>query len=41
MSLGTNSIRSWEDMKILLLEKYKDYCIHHDVRDEIFKMTKK
>ena len=35
MSLGTNSIRSWNDMKNIFLEKYKD-C---DLREEIFRMN--
>ena len=34
MSLGTNSIRSWNDMKNIFLEKYKD----RDLREEIFRM---
>jgi hypothetical protein len=41
MTLGTNSIRTWDDMKRVFLEKYKDYCIHHDLRNEVFKMNQK
>ena len=41
MTLGTNSIRTWDDMKIVFLEKYKDYCIHHDLRNQVFKMNQK
>jgi len=41
MTLGTNSIRTWDDMKILFLEKYKYYCIHHNLRNEVFKMNQK
>lgn len=41
MGLGTNSKRSWDGMRILILEKYKYYCMHHDLKDEIFKMTQK
>ena len=37
MSLGTNSIRSWNDMKKIFLEKYKD----HDIKEEIFRMDQK
>ena len=37
MSLGTNSIRSWNDMQNLFLEKYKD----HYLKEEIFRMTQK
>ena len=35
MSLGTNSIRSWNDMQKIFLEKYKD----RDLREEIFRMN--
>jgi hypothetical protein len=41
MTLGTNSIRTWDDMKRVFLEKYKDYCMHHDLRNEVFKMNQK
>jgi len=37
MSLGTNSIRSWNDMQKIFLEKYKD----HDLKEEIFRMNNK
>ena len=36
MSLGTNSIRSLNDIKNILLEKYKD----HNLKEEIFRMNK-
>ena len=36
-SLGTNSIRSWNDMKNIFLEKYKD----HDLKEEIFRMNQR
>ena len=35
ISLGTNSIRSWNDMQNIFLEKYKD----HDLKEEIFRMN--
>ena len=35
MSLGTNSIKSWNDMPKIILEKYKD----RDLREEIFIMN--
>lgn len=41
MGLGANFIRTWYDMKKVFLEKYKDYCIHRDLREEVFKMTQK
>ena len=37
MSLGTNSIRSWNDMQKIFLEKYKD----HDLKEEIFRMNQR
>ena len=37
MSLGTNSIRSWNDMQKIFLEKYKD----HDLKEQIFRMSQK
>ena len=37
MSLGTHSIRSWNDMENIFLEKYKD----HDLKEEIFGMNQK
>ena len=41
MTLGTNSIRTWDGMKRVFLDKYKDYCIHHDLRNEVVKMNQK
>ena len=38
MGLGVPSIRTWEEMKTTLLEKYKDYCIPHNLKDKVFKM---
>lgn len=37
MSLRTNSIRSWNDMQNIFLEKYKD----RDLKEETFRMNKK
>ena len=37
MSLGTNSIRSWNDMKKIFLKKYQS----HDLKEEIFRMNQK
>ena len=37
MSLGTNSIRSWNDMQNIFLEKYE----YHDLKEEIFRMNQK
>ena len=28
-------------MKMIFIEKYKYYCMHHDLKEEIFKMNKK
>jgi len=41
MSLGINSIRTWEQMKTTFLDKYKDYCMPHNFKDEVFKMVQK
>ena len=38
MSLGEHSILSWDDMKETFLQKYKDYFIPRDARNDIFKM---
>jgi hypothetical protein len=38
MSLGENTILSWDDMKETFLHKYQDYCRLRDVRNDIFKM---
>jgi len=37
MSLRTNSIRSWNDMQNIFIEKYK----YHDLKEEIFRMNQK
>ena len=37
MILGTNKIRSWNDMQKIFIEKYKD----HDLRGEIFRISQK
>jgi len=37
MSLGTNSIRSCNDVQKVFLEKYKD----HDLKEEIFSMNQR
>ena len=34
ISLGTNSIGSWNDMKKIFIEQYKD----HDLKEEIFRI---
>lgn len=41
MGLGTHAIRTWDEMKIVFLEKYKDYCMPHNIEDEVFKMIQK
>jgi hypothetical protein len=38
MSLGEHTIFSWDGMKETFLQKYKDYCIPRDARNDIFKM---
>ena len=41
MGLGVHSIRTWEEMKATFLEKYKDCCMPHNLKDEVFKMMQK
>jgi len=41
MSLGTNSRRTWVEMKEAFLGKYRDYYIPSNLKDEVFKMTQK
>jgi len=41
MGLGTHTIRTWEEMKNVFLEKYKDYYMPHNLKDEFFKMMPK
>ena len=41
MGLGTHTIRTWEEMKDAFLEKYKYYCMPHNLKDEVFKMMQK
>jgi hypothetical protein len=41
MGLGTNSIKAWDEMKKMFLEKYHDYCTNRGMREEMFKMTQK
>lgn len=41
MGLGTHSIRTWDKMKRVFLEKYKYYCMHRNLKDKVFKMMQK
>jgi hypothetical protein len=41
MGLGGDSITSWDNMKLIFLGKYQDYCRTRDQREEIFKMSQK
>jgi hypothetical protein len=38
MGLRESSIRSWEGMKDIFLNKYQDYCKSKDSRNDIFKI---
>ncbi len=38
MGLWVHSIRTREEMKIAFIEKYKDCCMPHNIKDEVFKM---
>ena len=42
MGLATNAIGTWDEMKNLFLEKYKEYCKANDSReDDIFRILQK
>ena len=41
MGLIKNSIRTWEEMENAFLSKYKDYCMPHNRKDEVFKMMQR
>jgi len=41
MGLVTQSIRTWNDMKQTFLDKYLDYCMSTNNKDELFKMVQK
>ena len=39
MEFWVNSIWTWDEIKIFLLNKYQDYCKFWDIKEEIFKMS--
>ena len=41
MGLGGKYITTWDDMKTIFLEKYRDYSKSRDVKEEIFKIMQK
>lgn len=42
MGLGLNTINTWDEIKEIFLEKYKDYCKGNDMKgDDIFRMQQK
>jgi hypothetical protein len=41
MGLGTNAIKTWDEMRKTFLEKYNDHCTNRGMREEMFKMTQK
>jgi hypothetical protein len=41
MGLGTNTIKTWDEMRKMFLVKYHDYCTNRGMREEMFKMTQK
>lgn len=41
MGLITQSIRTWNDMKQTFLDRYMDYCMPTNHKDEVFKMMQK
>ena len=41
MGLATQSTRTWNDMKQNFLDRYLDYCMPTNHKDEVFKMVQK
>ena len=41
MGLSAGSIWTWSEMKETFLSKYQDYCQTRDLKEEIFRITKK
>jgi len=41
MGLVTQSIRTWNDMKKVFLDRYLDYCMSTNHKDEVFKMMQR
>lgn len=41
MGLRRHTIRTLEEIKSVFLERYKDYCMPHNVKDEVFPMIQK
>jgi len=41
MGLVTQSIRTWNDMKKAFLDRYLDYCMPSNHKDEVFKMMQR
>ena len=41
MGLGTQSIRTWDEMKQTFLDRYLDYCMPTNDKDEVFKMIQR
>lgn len=41
MGLVTQSIRTWNDMKKAFLDRYLDYCMPINHKDEVFKMMQR
>ena len=41
MSIGGETITTWDQMKQVFLEKYQEYCNTKDKREDLFKMVQK
>ena len=41
MSLGGETVTTWEQMKHVFLRQYQEYCRTKDKREELFKMVQK
>ena len=41
MSLGGETVTTWDQMKQVFLEKYQEYCNNKDKREDLFKMVQR
>ena len=41
MSLGGGTVTTWDRMKQVFMEKYREYCNTKDKREELFKMVQR
>jgi hypothetical protein len=41
MGLGSNTIKTWDEMRKMFFAKCHDYCTNQGMREDMFKMTQK